>query len=858
MIDLLPLSSAPSAPGHGHAPGRRGSTSGHFEKTLGAVVEARDTTTAAALAPAAIARQAVAVGGKGLPQIVPAKAVAADGNGTVAVQNPVPSPADPTIPAFPLATAPKAAQPVQDPAATLPEGPAPSVVPQAGLRDPESVSAKIDADGISLATGPPGAAPIAFPTVATPTPFTVPAALQSGTGKDASAPTTPVATTNPLLVAAGNTGVPFRSAGTTTALIAPATPGWRDKAQDLRTGASSAAMALANAPAQTAAPQAEIGEEGPPQPALAQRGELLAPTIAALGSTGLGAVIADATPQPPGRVTTSQTRTNEDSLSSLPTSSFTVGNAGSQASPVATIGASAVSSQAASIGPRVQTLAAFLNGRDATAAPSTLAAAVSPKAARSADHQSKAVRVDAQDVAPASLANLASPLVAPTIAPAPVAVTGADPNAAASPAVTTVASLAAAQRPVSITTLESASSSIATAAPSSFATPGRIATPETPDTAETANDGTETPSPAPPGRTPAAKPDAIPQSLRAPLGDILAAQPPGAPTGLETPPLSITLPDSSSAATTGRPKPPQPAIVATAPEQSPLPTAPAQAAASPLMPTPTTASQLPRPLRVSDAIAPVGQAAAASAPAAPLTIVAASSASALPTSAPLATPTQVVDRPDPPSWVAQRDAAVPTITVSTTPQPAGQVFAAAIAAATSWRSKPALPGQGDAAILAAALSTAPAVNLPDQTAVAATGSTNPAPLDLRQDPGLQRMIDHIETLRDDANAHDTRIKLSPDALGSVDVAVRQEGDRVHVRFTTEHEATRALIAEAQPRLTELASARGVRIGDTSVTTDSAGGGSGAAPQPRPTPQPSRTPSRARSDATDDPVDHRLA
>ncbi|WP_218277144.1 hypothetical protein, partial [Pseudomonas sp. GW531-E2] len=69
MIDLLPLSSAPSAPGHGHAPGRRGGTSGHFEKTLGAVVEARDTTTAAALAPAAIARQAVAVGGKGLPQV---------------------------------------------------------------------------------------------------------------------------------------------------------------------------------------------------------------------------------------------------------------------------------------------------------------------------------------------------------------------------------------------------------------------------------------------------------------------------------------------------------------------------------------------------------------------------------------------------------------------------------------------------------------------------------------------------------------------------------------------------------------------------------------------------------------------
>ena len=63
-----------------------------------------------------------------------------------------------------------------------------------------------------------------------------------------------------------------------------------------------------------------------------------------------------------------------------------------------------------------------------------------------------------------------------------------------------------------------------------------------------------------------------------------------------------------------------------------------------------------------------------------------------------------------------------------------------------------------------------------------------------------------------------------------------EGDRVHVRFTAEHEATRALIADAQPRLSELAAARGVRIGDTSVST---GSGGGSTPHPQPCRRPVR-------------------
>ncbi|MEV9412736.1 hypothetical protein AB0184_27320, partial [Klebsiella pneumoniae] len=92
-----------------------------------------------------------------------------------------------------------------------------------------------------------------------------------------------------------------------------------------------------------------------------------------------------------------------------------------------------------------------------------------------------------------------------------------------------------------------------------------------------------------------------------------------------------------------------------------------------------------------------------------------------------------VDRSDPPIRVAQRDAAVPAITVSTTPQPAGQVFAAAIAAATSWRDKPAARNEGDTATLSVALSPASTVDLRGPASVSTTGKTDATPLDLRQD-----------------------------------------------------------------------------------------------------------------------------
>ena len=205
---------------------------------------------------------------------------------------------------------------------------------------------------------------------------------------------------------------------------------------------------------------------------------------------------------------------------------------------------------------------------------------------------------------------------------------------------------------------------------------------------------------------------------------------------------------------------------------------------------------------------------------------------------------------------AVRDTAVPTISVSAVAQPAGHVFAAALAVAGSWRQRGLRDSPADPSGTTLVSTTPTTLDIRERAIVHAAADSGRAALDLTQDSGLQRMIDRIEVLRDTADAGDTRVRLVPDALGSIDVAVRQEGDRVHVRFTAEQEATRALIAEAQPRLTELAAARGVRIGETSVSADTAGSG-GAAPQPRPAPFVPRSPTRAARE-TEPSTDHRLA
>lgn len=154
-------------------------------------------------------------------------------------------------------------------------------------------------------------------------------------------------------------------------------------------------------------------------------------------------------------------------------------------------------------------------------------------------------------------------------------------------------------------------------------------------------------------------------------------------------------------------------------------------------------------------------------------------------------------------------------TLSQTPvtQPAGQVFAAAIASVVQQaRRDEREPGDLRAPLTIAAT----ALEALHSNAIAAMAEAKHSALDLKQDSGLQGMIDHIESLRDGADANDTRIRLVPDALGAVDVSVRKQGDRVHVHFAAENRASAQLLSEAQPRLAELAEQRGVKLGQTSV------------------------------------------
>jgi len=193
-------------------------------------------------------------------------------------------------------------------------------------------------------------------------------------------------------------------------------------------------------------------------------------------------------------------------------------------------------------------------------------------------------------------------------------------------------------------------------------------------------------------------------------------------------------------------------------------------------------------------------------------------------------------------------------------QPARQAFATALAALSTQASLRAQARDDDSDGSSQPIGgfAAPTASTLLQTAVQQVAASDQSALDPRHDRGLHGMIDHIEMLRDDANARDTRIRLTPDALGTVDVALRRDGDAVHVRFSSANEATRLVLNDAQPRLTALAEARGVRIAGSSIDSGTGGGGQ---PQPQPrteSPRPARAPRAAMAVDTDIPTDQRLA
>ncbi|WP_232090189.1 flagellar hook-length control protein FliK [Sphingomonas sp. HMP9] len=217
------------------------------------------------------------------------------------------------------------------------------------------------------------------------------------------------------------------------------------------------------------------------------------------------------------------------------------------------------------------------------------------------------------------------------------------------------------------------------------------------------------------------------------------------------------------------------------------------------------------------------------------------------------TPTRDTPTTDVPRWSTPD---TPPVTLAAAqpdvaqPQPgtvasAAMVFGAAIQAAAKKRGEsdtPAAPSDTPLAPIGAAA-----------THEIRVADAQQAPLDMRQERWPHAMIARIEMLRDAADAVDTRIRLVPDALGAIDVSVKTDGDVVRVHFNAEQAATRALLAEAQPRLAELAEARGLKLAQGAL-------GDGGAHQQR-APAAPQTPNRPAPVSTviaDTPDDIRIA
>ena len=134
-----------------------------------------------------------------------------------------------------------------------------------------------------------------------------------------------------------------------------------------------------------------------------------------------------------------------------------------------------------------------------------------------------------------------------------------------------------------------------------------------------------------------------------------------------------------------------------------------------------------------------------------------------------------------------------------------------------------------------------------------------APLDTTQQRWPEAMIARIEQVRDaqtaPGTAADTRIRLLPDALGPIDVALRREGEAVHVHLAAADPATAKLLADAQPRLTELAESKGLKLGQSTVDTGPGSNGGERRQPAAPLPATQNRPVAARAQTA---IDTRLA
>ncbi len=326
----------------------------------------------------------------------------------------------------------------------------------------------------------------------------------------------------------------------------------------------------------------------------------------------------------------------------------------------------------------------------------------------------------------------------------------------------------------------------------------------------------------PPSRHREPMPDDALRALIASLPLIDAPRPPvggmsGAPRSGQTQPIArrgTDLPFEAPVASNAAIQLP----IGQAPVATPLATPPAATpatevsfAASAVAPSPSDPA--PRPPMAGETIAPrvvVASSVVASAPPVEPMIVGASVVGTLnagtsttdaSAAGPTATPTDAgTTAPVPPRPQMTGEAVAPRIAIATAPREAG--------VAPADRRERERDSAGTIA--------APApIDLAPRPVLATAAAERPA-LDTRDGAWMQGMIDRIETLRSEGVGGTTRIRLSPDALGAIEVSIQPGDDGMQVRFASDNPDAARLLADAQPKLVELAEARGLKLGAMQV------------------------------------------
>lgn len=324
------------------------------------------------------------------------------------------------------------------------------------------------------------------------------------------------------------------------------------------------------------------------------------------------------------------------------------------------------------------------------------------------------------------------------------------------------------------------------------------------------------------------------------------------PTGEPAPMQAVEQSGDASPGAAASPRPDASAAASAPARATDPPFAPRQPAL-PVIAAPISA--LARPVR-GEAVAAIAPAPAASAvsptlAASPYPVTTAAAASIATIAAASPSPAVTVARADrldikPEPTVAPTapfQLSIPAATPATASAilPALQAFGAALHRAAAAERRPRLSEADALTPLAVTAPAAPVV-----------GAGPAAPLDTTVPRWPEAMVQRIEQIRDQQDAADTRIRLHPDALGAVDVALRRDGDGVHIHLHAAEPAARALLAEAQPRLAELAEAKGLKLAGTQVD----GSGAQDSRQDRRQPAaPAQAPRSARAAAPDTVDDH---